>query len=231
MTRSRNIERPAHRWDDFEQALLVAIYPHAPTAAIARAFGLPVHVIYNKAYSLRLRKSDAYLASEISGRLQAHDTRGGATRFAKGHVPWNAGKQIGSHPGSVATQFKKGDRTGRARENWVPVGTLRINGDGYLDRKIADAPTPLHRRWVGVHRLVWEAVHGPVPEGCAVVFKPGCRSTELAAITIDKLELLTRAQLMRRNTIHNLPKPLADLARLKGVLVRQINKREKQNGK
>ena len=84
------------------------------------------------------------------------------------------------------------------------------------------------RRWVAVHRLVWEAAHGPVPDGHVVVFLPGKRTAELDGITLDVVELVTRRELMRRNSVHQMPKELVELVRLRGVLTRQINTKAKE---
>ena len=106
-----------------------------------------------------------------------------------------------------------------------PIGTLRINYDGYLDRKVSDLPGPPHRRWHPVHRLVWEAAHGPVPKGHVVVFLPGKFSNIEHEITLDRVELITRRELMRRNSVHTVQPPeLARITQLRGALARQINR-------
>ena len=110
----------------------------------------------------------------------------------------------------------------------VPVGSYRVNADGYLDQKISDQPGPQNLRWKSVHRLVWERTHGPVPHGHAVCFKPGRRSTDAAEITVDALEPVTRRDLMLRNTYHRYGKDVAKLVQLRGALTRQINKRARQ---
>jgi hypothetical protein len=49
---------------------------------------------------------------------------------------------------------------------------------------------------------------------------------------LENLELLSGKEHMSRTTIHNLPKPLAEVIRLKGALKRQIRKKtnaQKQN--
>ncbi len=80
-----------------------------------------------------------------------------------------------------------------------------------------------------MHRLVWIAANGPVPEGHIVVFKPGRRTTELKEITPDAVELITRVENMRRNTVHaKYPRELARLVQLRGVLSRQINRKAKE---
>jgi len=120
------------------------------------------------------------------------------------------------------TQFKKGELTGAAQARWVPVGTEVLDVEGYLKRKISDDRTKASRfNWRYVHTMTWEAKHGPVPRGCAIAFRNG----DKADIREENLELVTRQELMRRNTIHNLPKALAEVIQLRGALVRQIRKR------
>lgn len=72
-----------------------------------------------------------------------------------------------------------------------------------------------------MHLLLWEEVHGQIPDGHALVFKDGDKTH----ITLDNLELITRAELMRRNSIQRYGKEIASLVQLRGVLLRQINRR------
>jgi hypothetical protein len=128
-----------------------------------------------------------------------------------------------------ATQFKPGRRPEEAR-NYRPVGSVRVTRDGYLERKVTDDTSVYPaRRWVAVHRLVWEAVNGPMPRGYIVVFKPGMASSDPDMITIDRVELISRAELMRRNTRHSLPPELNALISTKARLTRLINEREKRH--
>jgi hypothetical protein len=116
---------------------------------------------------------------------------------------------------------------GAARAKYKPIGTERI-ADGQLQRKVTDDPSVYPaRRWVAVARLVWEAANGPVPAGHAVAFKPGKATTDRARITLDVLELVSRAELMRRNTRHRFPPELNQLLALKAALTRKINNRSK----
>jgi hypothetical protein len=80
---------------------------------------------------------------------------------------------------------------------------------------------PLQRRWRAVHLILWESAHGPLPPNHAVAFKNG----DKADIRLDNLELITRRELMARNTVHNLPKPVAQAIQLLGQVRRQINRR------
>jgi hypothetical protein len=119
------------------------------------------------------------------------------------------------------TQFKPGVRP----HTWKPIGSRRLTKDGYLQRKISDTGYP-PRDWVGEHILLWAKAHGPIPKGHALIFKDRNKSN----ICLDNLELITRRELMRRNTIHNYPPELVDVIRLGAALKRQLRRlNEKQN--
>jgi hypothetical protein len=213
------------RWSDMELDILRRLYPDSRTDTIAAAIGRPVASVYNKALSLGLRKTEAYLSSANAGRLDGK--RGAEKRFGTGHTPWNKGLKgsAGLHPNSVRTQFRTGQRRGVAAFNYQPIGALRVSADGYLERKVTDdfniAPA---RRWIGVHRLVWEATHGPIPRGMVVCFLPGKHTTEEALITPDVLEMVSRADLARRNHPRTRSPELAKLVQLKSAITRQVNR-------
>lgn len=216
-------------WTEDQIAWLIALYPDVPAADVAEALQRPVGTVYARAKQLGLQKSAEFNASPASGRcLPGNDSKGLNGRFRPGAAPWNKGKHWVAGGRSAETRFKSGQLNGRAAKLVLPVGTYRVNGDGYLDRKVGTTPGAPHLRWHPVHRLVWEAAHGPVPPGHVVVFKARMRTAVLEEITLDRLELVTRAELMRRNTVHNLPKPLAQLVQLRGALVRQINRRTRE---
>jgi len=223
-------------WTPDEDAQLTALYPNTPTAKIASMLGHSLSGTYQRAYKLGLEKSAAYLASPAAGRTTGR--QGIGTRFVTGHVPANKGlRRPGYAPGRMKeTQFRRGERSGVAVKLYKPIGTERLSKDGYLERKVSDVlPKPgasraecariIARRWRGVHLIVWEAANGPIPHGHAVVFVNGDKTD----IRLDNLTLITRADLMRRNTIHNLPAPLPQAIRLLGALNRKINRRIKRD--
>lgn len=88
-----------------------------------------------------------------------------------------------------------------------------------------------HGRPPGVFRHITRSWRGPAGRGTAwhgvVVFRAGRRTTDPALITPDALELVTREELMRRNTVHRLPREVAQAVQLVGALRRQINRRTK----
>lgn len=209
-------------WSTADDALLRKLYPHQSSAVIAKQLRRTLLSVYVRAQAFGLKKSAAYMASPAACRLRRGDHVGARFRFPKGHVPANKGlRRPGWSPGRMReTQFKKGVRQGVAVKLYKPIGTERMSKDGYLERKVND-DLPLQARWRAVHLVVWEAEHGRVPAGHAIVF----RNSDKTDIRLDNLECLTRRALMLRNSVHNLPKPLAQTVQLLGALNRKIRRR------
>lgn len=222
------INPPRQRWSPRDVAWLRLLYPDHTAAFCAQVLGRGVGQVYQKAGALGLTKSPAFWASDPSARVrQGHqDPRMVASRFQPGATPWNKGKPgtTGLHPNSRATQFKPGRRPQEAR-NYLPIGSLRITKDGYLERKTTDDPALVPaRRWTAVHRLVWQAAHGPVPRGHIVVFRPGAKTAVLGDVTLDRLECISRAENARRNHPRSTSPELGKLVQLKGAITRQVNR-------
>jgi len=189
------------RWATASVTTLRNLYPHHASDVVAKVIGCGIKAVYQKAHSLGLHKTPAFLSSQSAGRIQR-------------------GKQ---HPSMVATRFKPG-RPPSSGRNYQPIGSLRTSKDGYLERKLNDThPVPV-RRWVAVHRLVWEAANGPIPDGWIVVFRPGMRTAAEADITDDKLECISRAEHVQRNHPRSKSPELARLVQLKGAITRQVNR-------
>ncbi|MCF4988765.1 HNH endonuclease [Pseudomonas gessardii] len=205
-----------HIWVEAEERILIARYPHERTQNLADELGLSVFQVYAKAKRLGMSKSDEFLRSNLCGRLDG--TLGAAYRFPKGSTPWNKGlKGLPSSGRMAETQFKEGDKPG----NWLPLGSLRTTPDGYQQKKITDTGYP-PVDWKAVHVLLWEEHHGPVPINQCVCFKDGNKSH----IVLENLELITRAERMRRNTIHRYPEELKSVIRAVSKLKRTIREAE-----
>lgn len=218
---------PRHLWTAQEQALLCAFYHDTPTRGIAVALGMTEAQVYTQAFRLGLQKSRALIAEQARDHTSMPAHHSHRSRFGKGNVPWNKGTHWTSGGRSAETRFKAGTLNGRAAQLALPVGTLRIVGNN-LERKVGTTSGSPHLRWHPVHRLVWIAAHGPVPAGHLVVFRPGMHTHAEAEITVDRLELVTYAENMRRNSVHTvLPPELARVAQLRGALTRQINRRSR----
>jgi len=213
-------------WSPAAVTTLRNLYPHYTADAVARVIGCSITSVWSKAKRLGIGKSAEFLASQHSGRVQRGQQSAAvkATQFKPGQRAWNKGTSYQPGGRCAETRFKPGEMRGAAQHNYVPVGSLRINGDGYLERKMNDShPTP-SRRWVGLHRLVWEQAHGPIAKGHMVVFKPGMRTNVEALITTDRLECITRAENAMRNHPRSKSPELARLVQLKGAITRQVNR-------
>lgn len=208
-------------WTAEECELLEFCYEDTPSAELARLLDRPLHQVYGKAAKMGLSKSAEFLASPASGILRKGETRPGSevNWFPKGHVPSNKGlRRPGYAPGRMAsTQFKKG------RRERIPIGGRRVDRDGYVYRRISDTGYG-GTDWRFEHVLVWVEAHGPVPTGHVIAFKDRNRGN----VALDNLECILRAELMRRNTIHNLPPELVDVIRLSGKIKQVLRRRERE---
>jgi len=191
-------------WTEAEQQLLRDRYADEDTAQIAADLGRPIERVYAKANALGLHKSEEFLQACLQRCGEQATENGRATRFQKGHTTWNRGMKGWRAGGrSAETRFTKGQVNGRAAQLLQPIGAERITKDGIRQRKIRDDGPP-QRRWKSVHSIMWEERNGPIPKGHVVVFRDG----NTAHIEHENFELITRAELMRRNTIHNYPPEL-----------------------
>lgn len=218
------MKQKRRRWTPAEDQVIRERFPTMVTRDVAKLLGRTECSTAQRAYSLGVKKTAAHLSSQVGGRLQKNDPRGGATRFKPGHQAWNKGTHYKAGGRSHEFRFKPGVRP----HTWRPIGTVVIDADGYTKRKVRDdAPKGMGRKnWVFVHRELWEQHNGPIPAGFNVTFINGNKTD----IRIENLELVSRAVWMKRHTVHNLPKELAQLVQLKGAVVRQINKRMRQHG-
>jgi len=220
-------------WLAQELAMLRDLYPVRRAAEVAELLDRPIGSVYAQAAHLGLHKSAEFQASDKSGRIFKGGVYGQRTQFADGAVPWNAGRHYVPGGRAKETQFKPGMRPAST----LPVGSYRIvtskNGARHVERKVREAKGANHKRWTPVSRLVWEAAHGPVPEGHVVVFRPGMRTLDVEQITLDRVECITRAENARRNHPWNHSPELARLINLRGHITRHVNRiaREGAQGK
>lgn len=226
-------------WTEAELAIVRELYPHRPTHEIATKLGRTVPMVYNQAHNLGLKKTKEFMQSPLSGILTKGNTRheGVAFQFKKGQTPPNKGvKMPGWAPGRMReTQFKKGQRTGKAAINWRPIGTILTDTDGYLRIKVRDA---VHGKeatgfgntkvWPLYARHVWEQHKGPIPPKHKVIFLDKDRSN----CAIENLDCISSGELCRRNSLWAVyPRELAEAIQLTGALKRKIKQREGKNAK
>lgn len=207
------IKRP---WSDSEKALLRAKYPDTSTTELAREMGRTIGQLHQAATRFGLKKSAAYMAGPHAFLLRRENGAGSEHRFKAGIPPWNKGlKGVNGHSDSC---FKPGHRP----QSWRPIGSERTM-KGYLQQKVTDTGEK-HKDWVGAHVQAWTEANGPVPDGHVVAFKDGDKQKR----EIENLEVLTRRELLERNSVQRFPEELRELIHLKGVLTRRINDREEQ---
>lgn len=200
------------RWKPHEIELLKQHYAHSNIHELMQMLNKSDRKIYNQARNLGLKKSAEY---EEKRRIQdIENIRKNTTkRFQKGQTPWNKG--IKAYMGANVTSFKKGNLPHNTRNE----GETRLNKEGYLLVKIA------HKKWVRKHYLIWEEVNGKVPKGHVLRLKDNNRDN----YDISNIELISRAENMRLNTMHRFPEELKQTIRLLKKLKKKIN--EKQNSR
>lgn len=167
--------------------------------------------LVNEQFGLQLK------VSQIGGYIGNHKLNTGRNgRFAPGHTPFNKGRK-GITQGAVQTQFKKGHKP----HNYFPVGTERVNGDDYVDIKIADP-----NKWRSKHLIVWEQHNSrSVPKGYAVIFGDGNRRN----FDPDNLILVSRAQLaiMNKNGLIQNNAELTKTGVIMADLLKKIGERKR----
>lgn len=109
-------------------------------------------------------------------------------RGAEGLSAWNKGMKY--QPGGRAreTQFKPGHMP----KQWRPVGSERIDRDGYTSVKTAEP-----RTWTLKHRLIYEREHGPIGKNEIVIFLDGDRQN----FDLDNLAKVSRRLHSRINQL------------------------------
>ncbi len=118
-------------------------------------------------------------------------------RGSEGKSPPNKGTKGLYNVGGNRTSFKKGQRS----LNYKPVGTERIDRDGYTLIKVSDEG-PWHKRWRHKHKVVWEEKYGPIPKGHVILFADQNKRN----IDLDNLILIKQSQLSvlnRKGLLHN----------------------------
>jgi hypothetical protein len=92
-----------------------------------------------------------------------------------------------------------------------PVGSERVNVDGYTEIKVSDP-----NKWRCKHVVIWEAHNGPMPKGYAIIFGDGNKEN----FELDNLILVSRQQLLTLNR-NRLIQNDADLTRT-GVIIADL---------
>ena len=139
LTRNRN-----HIWTHEEKEYLKEI-------TYGRTYKEIQNLLNNK-FNLNLR------ITQISSAIKRNNLKTGFNgQFKKGHIPFNKG--LKGYKGANITSFKKGNIPSNLR----PIGSERINVEGYVEIKTSN-------KWELKHRYIWEQHHGEIPKTHNVLF-------------------------------------------------------------
>lgn len=205
------------KWTDEELELLRKLYPDMPTREVAAILGRSMSSVYQQALAMGAAKSAAYLTTEASGRKQK-GCLPNAGSYKRGQTPHNKGRRQAEW---ISEDGLKAVKAGQFKPGQLPHNTKwdgyeRTNKEGYVEVRLG------LNKFVPKHRLVWEQHYGAaIPEGGVVVFRDGNKSN----FDPDNLCLITRAELMANNTIHQYPAELQMLMRMQKKLLRLIDKK------
>jgi hypothetical protein len=188
-----DIKRKVHAGNPWTPALekkLIKLYPNMTNAEIGRLLGLRESQISCRAFKLGLFKTEEF-------KLQCSSK----SAFKKGHVPANKDKKQTDYmtkeaiARTKATQFKKGHLPHNSAG--VKDGDIRIRCDHKKRKGKAYKYIRLSLgNWYPLHQYNWEKVYGKLPKGKCLWFRDG----DPMNCKVSNLELITRAENMRRNS-------------------------------
>ena len=212
------MNRKRHCWTAAEDRRLTDRYPDCNTADLAAELNLAVTQVYHRANTLKLRKSQEFLRAQLYLAGQAIAQIGTHTQFQPGRKTWNKGQHFVAGGRSAETRFKPKQRP----PNYKPVGSERVSKNGYRQRKLTDTGYPPHD-WVCLHHIIWRSAGRDIPNGFALCFIDGNKQN----IHLENLHLVSRQDLMRRNSYQNHGPEIATVIQLRGAITRQINQLER----
>ncbi len=146
---------------------------------------------------LRNETGKNYTKQQINGYYKNHKLNSGMTgRFKPGCIPTTKGKKWDDYMSKESQERSRSTcyKAGHTPDNRLPVGSIRVRGDGYLIKKVQERGSQWDR-WKPLHKLTWEEHNGPIPKGMNVGFK----DLNIKNCSIDNLYLLTKAENLRMN--------------------------------
>lgn len=209
-------------WTEEEKNIVREMYPEHLASEIAEIIGKTVPAIHQMAINLGVKSTPEKIAR--TGRMSSNHPNVIASRYKKGNIPPNKGKKVSAevYEKMKPHMFKKGETP----LNYRPVGSERVNVEGYVEIKVADPKT-----WKLKHRVIWEEAHGPIPEGHNIQFKDG----NSLNVQLDNLYMISKADQLRNenSSVARYPQELRQIIALKGAIKRKINdyNRKNQDGK
>ena len=207
------------KYTNIEIAVVKELYATTRSSIIAEKLNVRESRVYQLAYKLGLRKSEEFLKSDDSGRINKLSNAGRRFQFPKGHVPMNKGQKMPqtTYEKVCKTMFKKGNVPANAKES-DGVITIRMDKTKRPYKHIRIALG----KWKMLHVHIWETTNGKIPKGMIIAFK----DKDTMNCNLENLELITRAENMMRNTIHRYPTELKSLIRINNKIKSRINEKQ-----
>lgn len=152
-------------------------------------------------------------------------------KIPNGQSGYNLDQIRGYYPPKSAAALRRRDKglfkKGFRPHNTWPVGTVRADGEGYIEKKVQDISKVAHRvNWKRLSVIVWEKHHGPVPVGYDIVYLDGnrrhCSIENLALVEREIKPYMSRAGLYYSDP---------DLTRVGITLAKVKAKRYQKEGK
>ena len=201
------------KWTKEELEYVKLNYSDRYTKDIADAINRSPRAVYQAAINLNVRKSPEFIKISLEREAEKLKILGAASRFKPGNISHNKGQKMSKemYDKLKPTMFKKGNKPVNTKKK----GDERIH-DGYTYIKLSDSV------WVLKHRYIWEHFHGPIPADSNVIFK----DRNINNFDINNLELITKAENMLRNTIHQYPEPIQQVIKLNNKLKKKINAKQ-----
>jgi hypothetical protein len=214
-------------WSIEDDAIMRAEYPNTSTKKLAEKLGVSIRSCYSRATVLELVKTSVYLATPESGRLSKGEVIGFNTFFKKGQVPFNKGLKQSEFMSKEAikktakTRFKKGQVPHNTKEDGVIIPRKDKSGKTYLYIRESLGV------WKLYHRTIWEQHHGKLKRNEVVRFRDGNQMN----CAIENLFMVSMADNMKMNSIHQYPDDLKQAIKLTNKLKKQILKTENHGKK
>lgn len=201
------------KYNQFEDDFIRKNYKLIPMKRISKILGRP-----ESSARQRLKILGLVVPPEITAKFKQ------MSHFDKGHSPVNKGKKQTEFMSPEAIErskkglFTKGHLPHNTKESDLVI-SIRADKRGVKYKFIRVSLA----KWIPLARYNWEQVHGPIAKWMKMIHKDG----DSLNCDLSNLELLTPGELMKRNSLHNYPKEIANAIQLGGALKRKINRKIK----
>ena len=208
------------KWSDKQLEYLKENYPNISSSKIAKHLNIKINRVYNKASLLGLKKTDEYLKTDYSGRLNKINNPGKLFYFPKGHIPANKGQKMDAETYKKVskTMFKKGNIPATTKYFGKPYLNTRIRKDGFKEQTWYIQLNNKRRRYLKylceINGIDLTNKKTRLKAGFNIIQEP----------TIKDIMIVTNQEHIKLNSLQRYPEDLRKLIYAKATLNRQINK-------